>query len=219
MLGENKALDYFLGSYRDFVTLRAPSRRTARCHGSGCARQSSALVHCTTGKDRTGWATASLLLLLGLDEDAVFHEYLLTNEQLLPAFASIFDKFTAAGGDPELLKQVLGVRPEYLQAALTQMREKFGSIEGYFADGLGIDVAGQDAIRAHTAGGLRAAQTGMRSGRASTRAPPDRHDAYGVGRRVHTEQLRWIGRAPCSTSDTAANVSSHAAVHPTPIRA
>lgn len=150
MLGDNKALDYFLGSYRDFVTLPSALASYRTLFSDLAARDNlPALVHCTTGKDRTGWATASLLLLLGVDEDDVFHEYLLTNEQLLPAFATVFDKFTEAGGDPELLKQVLGVRPEYLQAALTQMREKFGSIEGYFADGLGIDAAGQDAIRVH----------------------------------------------------------------------
>ncbi|MBM4481161.1 hypothetical protein GS444_18540 [Rhodococcus hoagii] len=95
-----------------------------------------------------GWATASLLLLLGLDEDAVFHEYLLTNEQLLRRSRDLRQVHrrrrrpgTAEAGPRRAA--------EYLQAALTQMREKFGSIEGYFADGLGIDVAGQDAIRAH----------------------------------------------------------------------
>ncbi|MCL2532577.1 MAG: tyrosine-protein phosphatase [Nocardiaceae bacterium] len=150
MLGDGRASEYFLGSYRDFVTLPSAvaSYRTLFTDLAASATL-PALVHCTTGKDRTGWATASLLLLLGVDEDDVFHDYLLTNEQLLPTFESVFEKFAAAGGDPELLKQVLGVRPEYLQAALAQMRESFGSIEGYFGDGLGIDVAGQAAIRAH----------------------------------------------------------------------
>ncbi|WP_430333585.1 tyrosine-protein phosphatase [Rhodococcus sp. ACT016] len=150
MLGDNRAIEYFLGSYRDFVTLPSAIASYRTLFTDLAARDTlPALVHCTTGKDRTGWATASLLLLLGVDEDDVFDEYLLTNTQLLPAFESVFDKFTAAGGDPELLKQVLGVRPEYLHAALAEMRASFGSIEGYFADGLGIGAEGQQAIRDH----------------------------------------------------------------------
>ncbi|RVW04542.1 tyrosine-protein phosphatase [Rhodococcus spongiicola] len=150
MLGDNRALDYFLGSYRDFVTL--PSAVVSyRTLFTDLAERANlpALVHCTTGKDRTGWAAASLLLLLGVDEDDVFHDYLLTNTQLLPAFESVFDRFADAGGDPELLKQVVGVRLDYLKAALDHMRENFGSIEGYFADGLGIDAAGRESIRTH----------------------------------------------------------------------
>ncbi|MGW0177418.1 tyrosine-protein phosphatase [Rhodococcus sp. NPDC003322] len=149
-LGDTHAMDLFLEVYRDLVTLpSALASYRAMFVDLAAPDALPALVHCTTGKDRTGWATASLLLLLGVDEDDVFHDYLLTNDQLLPSFQAVFDKFTAGGGDPKLLELVLGVRPEYLQTALGQMREKFGTVEGYFADGLGIDGAGQQAIRSH----------------------------------------------------------------------
>jgi protein-tyrosine phosphatase len=48
----------------------------------------------------------------------------------------------------EILQAIFGVREEYLAAALDEMRQRFGTIEGYFADGLGIDATGQDALRA-----------------------------------------------------------------------
>ncbi|CAM3040632.1 tyrosine-protein phosphatase [Prescottella defluvii] len=150
MLGEHKARGYMLGSYRDFVTMPSAIASYRSMFTDLAARETlPALVHCTTGKDRTGWATASLLMLLGVDEDDVFTDYLLTNTLLLPTFASAFDKFGAAGGDPETLKDILGVRAEYLHAALAQMRETFGTIEGYFTDGLGIDRDGQQTIREH----------------------------------------------------------------------
>ena len=41
-------------------------------------------VHCTNGKDRTGWAVALVLLAVGVDVDDVMTDYLTTNEQLLP---------------------------------------------------------------------------------------------------------------------------------------
>lgn len=51
------------------------------------------------------------------------------------------------GEDPELLRPVLGVQPEYLDAALHEMTTMFGDIEGYFAEGLGLDRDAQAQLR------------------------------------------------------------------------
>jgi protein-tyrosine phosphatase len=116
---------------------------------TGLARSARrpALVHCTTGKDRTGWAAAALLMLLGVPDELVMREYLLTNEELVPALGPVLDRFRAGGGDPALLMPVLGVDRRYLGAALDEMAARFGTIEGYFADGLGIGADGQAALR------------------------------------------------------------------------
>ena len=42
---------------------------------------------------------------------------------------------------------MLGVEPAYLHTAIDEMRTRFGSIEGYFTDGLGLDAATQEALR------------------------------------------------------------------------
>jgi protein-tyrosine phosphatase len=63
-------------------------------------------------------------------------------------FQPFVDRFEARGGDPDLLLPLIGVQPAYLQAALDEMRAAYGTIEGYFADGLGIDFDGQRALRA-----------------------------------------------------------------------
>jgi protein-tyrosine phosphatase len=107
-----------------------------------------ALFHCTTGKDRTGWAAAAMLMLLGVPDDLVMKEYLLTNAQLLPAEKPLIDRFRAQGGDPDVIRPVVGVAPEYLEAALGEMRKEFGTIEGYFSEGLQVDEAAQTALRA-----------------------------------------------------------------------
>ncbi|GAB3802914.1 tyrosine-protein phosphatase [Humibacter antri] len=97
-----------------------------------------ALYHCTTGKDRTGWATAALLTLLGVPGESVMKDYLLSNTYLRHALQPMLDSFAERGGDPELLKPILEVRPEYLQAAFDELRLRFGTIEGYFTEGLGL---------------------------------------------------------------------------------
>jgi protein-tyrosine phosphatase len=148
MLGGGKAVQLFERGYREIVGL--PSALSAyREFFTRIVQdaQRPALFHCTTGKDRTGWAAASTLLLLGVSEDDVFFEYELTNRDLLPALKPVFEHFRAAGGDPHLLEPVLGVDAAYLRAGLDEMTQRFGSIEGYFADGLGIDADGQQRLR------------------------------------------------------------------------
>lgn len=112
------------------------------------ARTGNALFHCTTGKDRTGWAAASLLLLLGVDEADVRADYLETNTDLLPALEPIFEKAAAHGVDRALLLPVLGVDISYLETAFDEVRAKFGSIEGYATKGLGLDADQLQALRA-----------------------------------------------------------------------
>lgn len=147
-LGGGRAVEYFIGSYRDFVLMPSAVASYRSLFDALSAQENlPALVHCTTGKDRTGWAVASLLLLLGVGEEDVFRDYLLTNELLLPALAPVFEGFAAVGGDPALLEPVLGVRREYLEASLKTMRENFGSIESYFAEGLGLDARVQTRLR------------------------------------------------------------------------
>lgn len=149
LFGDGRSVQMFEGGYREIVSL--PSALAAyRAFFTTMAEESSrpALFHCTTGKDRTGWAAAATLLLLGVSERDVFHDYELTNRDLLPALKPVFEHFRAAGGDPALLEPVFGVQADYLRAALDEMDRRFGSIESYFADGLGIGAGGQQRIRA-----------------------------------------------------------------------
>jgi protein-tyrosine phosphatase len=148
MLGGGRAKALFERAYRAVVSLpsaRAAYRRLFRDLLEHERRP--VLFHCETGKDRTGWAAAALLLLLGVSDELVMREYLLTNEELLPAEKPLLDRFRAAGVGPDVILPLVAVEPDYLAAALDEMRKDFGAIEGYFATALGIDEAGQAALR------------------------------------------------------------------------
>jgi hypothetical protein len=54
-----------------------------------------------TGKDRTGWAAAAFLTLLGVPKDVVMQDFLRSNDYILPNYKQTIDTFVEAAGDRE----------------------------------------------------------------------------------------------------------------------
>ena len=107
-----------------------------------------AVIHCTTGKDRTGWAVAILLTVLDVSGGSILDDYLASNDELAALSEPMLAAFAACGGDPDLLAPVTGVRPSYLAAAMDEACATFGSMAGYLVDGLELDAPTQDRLRA-----------------------------------------------------------------------
>lgn len=145
-LADGRGVEHMLGAYRELVNLPS-AMRSYRALFTGLLDGSPALFHCTAGKDRTGWAAASFLTMFGVSRDAVYEDYLRTNDMFLPAIRHVFDGFEAAGGDPDLLRPLLGVQAAYLDAAFAELQDLFGTIENYFAGGLGVDAVAQEVLR------------------------------------------------------------------------
>ncbi len=106
------------------------------------------LINCMAGKDRTGVAVAVLHLAVGVHPDDAVADYVLTNTagNLEARIAAGAKSIRAVSGeiDEAALRVVMGVEPEYLEAAFAGMRERNGSIDGYLRDVVGAD----DALRA-----------------------------------------------------------------------
>ena len=147
-LGGGKAEEGFRESYRQFVSLPSAKAEFRNLFlALGDRDQLPALFHCTTGKDRTGWAAAAFLTLLGVPKERVVEDYLRSNEYILPLYQPTIDAFVEAGGEERIPLAILGVRQEYLEAAFAEMETQYGSIVRYFSEGLGIDTAQQQALR------------------------------------------------------------------------
>ena len=148
-LGDGKVEAAFEASYREFISLPSAQREFGKMFVAlGNRQEVPALFHCTTGKDRTGWAAAAFLTLMGVPKETVYEDYLRSNDYILPAYQQAIDGFVAAGGDAEIPKAILGVKKEYLDAAYDEMETEYGSIEQYFSKALGIDADQQQALRA-----------------------------------------------------------------------
>ena len=107
------------------------------------------LVHCAAGKDRTGILAALILLALGVSEEAVMEDYLLTNravdiDALLPAIAQRMGAQTGKAVQPEALRPMLGVEADFLRAALAVI----SPLEDYLQTILGIGPGEREALRA-----------------------------------------------------------------------
>ena len=147
-LGDGKIETLFIEGYREFVSLPSARESYRTLFMSLADRQKlPAVFHCTTGKDRTGWATAALLTLLGVPKETFMAYFLHSNEYTLPQFQHVIDGFVAAGGDRDIPVAIFGVKAEYLEASFDELQERYGTIEKYFAEGLGTDTAGQQALR------------------------------------------------------------------------
>lgn len=127
---------HFAGAYADLLKQIAdPANRPA-------------LWHCTLGKDRAGLGTAIVLLVLGVAEEVIMEDYLLSNAyraREMQRELSDFKKRQPAGRDElvarrdaRVFQALLEARREYLQAAFDEMVREYGSIEAYLHDGLGV---------------------------------------------------------------------------------
>ena len=116
VLGDGKVEALFIQGYREFVTLPSANRAYRKLFVSlADAKNLPAVFHCASGKDRTGWAAAALLTLLGVAKETVIADYLRTNDYLLPQSASLIDAFVAAGGDRAIPEAIIEVKPEYIE--------------------------------------------------------------------------------------------------------
>jgi protein-tyrosine phosphatase len=114
-------------------------------------------VHCSAGKDRAGWASALILRALGVPEETVMEDYLLSNDYLAASnedtLAQVRTVVAGVQGVPEddvdmsNLEALLEVRPEYLRAAFDAVDEQYGSFEAYLTEGLGLTQEEVDALR------------------------------------------------------------------------
>lgn len=108
------------------------------------------LIHCAVGKDRTGVALAMVLILLGVDEQTVMDDYLLTNasyERAMIRFSKYYSASELDARAPGVMPAIMGAHPEYLHAALARIIKDHGSVENYAIEYLSLTTEELNAMR------------------------------------------------------------------------
>ncbi len=106
------------------------------------------VVHCSAGKDRTGFAVAMLYAALGVSADTCMQDYLYTNEvgnfeefiqRRRSASLGVTDDRHPLFRMPADIRRVLfAADPDYLHAALQQIDSEFGGLESYLQQAVGL---------------------------------------------------------------------------------
>ncbi|RGE46439.1 tyrosine-protein phosphatase [Comamonas testosteroni] len=126
-------------TYRSFVNVYG--QRFAQFFELLQSSDDPLVFHCTAGKDRTGWAAALLLTALGVDEEQIMEDYLLTNQYFKrPALSAL-------GHMPDdALDALWRVQPSYLMASVEVVRAQHGSVDNYLTQVLGVDSAARERL-------------------------------------------------------------------------
>ena len=150
-------------SYRNYVLHNTPRFRALFAHL--LEDRAPLVIHCTAGKDRTGFACALILHALGVPDDLIAQDYLLTNR--------FYRRDPSASPDlPEEVKVVLAsVEASFLAAAFDAIGAEYGDLEGYFSDGLGLGAGERTSAPGALSGGLTCSPLEA-SGKSNRLTPP-----------------------------------------------
>ena len=77
------------------------------------------MVHCTAGRDRTGIVCMMILLALGVDEETVVADFMLSYNYV-PQYGAMSDT--------------------WIKASMNSIKAKYGSYDTYFTDVMGVDL-------------------------------------------------------------------------------
>jgi protein-tyrosine phosphatase len=128
VLSSADALEVMRDSYRNYVRHNTPSFRTLFAHL--LEDRAPLVIHCTAGKDRTGFACALILHALGVPDETITQDYLLTNR--------FYRRDPSASSD----------LPEDVRQALDTIRDDYGDLENYLSSGLGVGTQQRDKLQA-----------------------------------------------------------------------
>ena len=108
---------------------------------TGSNLDNGTLQHCHGGKDRTGYGSALLLLLLGVDKEEVVRDYLLTaeyNKERNAKRIAEYESYTSNQNVLRYLKNVIGIKEKTIRTAMAEMTKKSGSPINYLQEYLQI---------------------------------------------------------------------------------
>jgi protein-tyrosine phosphatase len=111
------------------------------------------LIHCASGKDRTGFGAAVILDVLGVDEETIVEDYLLTNQYLSveKEMARLSNKFVDSRGfvvPDEVLHPMIEIRPEYIKACFEEIERRYESKRHFHEEALGLDETTIERLKA-----------------------------------------------------------------------
>ena len=142
-----------INTYREFVGREQLLRALRYYFDRLLDGPGAQLIHCHAGKDRTGFGVALLHHILGVHQDDIVEDYMLTNvarniEAILDhGQRTLSQKF----GEPlpiDVVRVLMSTDAAYLEAAFDQARVDYGSVENFLEQKLGVGADECEKLRA-----------------------------------------------------------------------
>jgi protein-tyrosine phosphatase len=139
--GGNRFRDFIRAYYRHIVFDRTAQVREVI---TLLAQEGNlpALIHCTAGKDRTGFIVALIQLMCGVPYEAVRADYLRTNDAFAPSVAraaKTVRRLTLYRVTEERIRTVLMAHPDHLDEVHEEILRRYSSVEKYLTEACGIE--------------------------------------------------------------------------------
>ncbi|MFC0215427.1 tyrosine-protein phosphatase [Paenibacillus chartarius] len=98
------------------------------------------LHHCAGGRDRTGVGGAIILLALGVPEETIIEDYLISNTTLIPMNEKIKQQLSEFMSPEEADRIVanMELRREFMEAVFTTIHKHYGSVSAFLEQEFGM---------------------------------------------------------------------------------
>lgn len=104
------------------------------------------MIHCTSGKGRTGVVSALLLAALGVNEDVIMEDYRLSNDYFNIPKASQY-AYKLSVNSQEAITTIYSAKEDFLNAAKEQIEAEYGSVQTYLKKGIGLSAEEIEQLR------------------------------------------------------------------------
>lgn len=95
------------------------------------------VIHCSSGKGRTGIVSALVLAALGVNEDIIMEDYRLSNDYFNIPRASKY-AYRLPTRSQEAITTLFSAREDFLNAAKDEAERKYGDMDTYLRKGIGL---------------------------------------------------------------------------------
>jgi protein-tyrosine phosphatase len=142
-------ISFMENAYTELVTDSGVRDRLAQLFQKLATTSDSQVYHCDGGKDRTGWVTTILLNVMGVPQDVIIQDYMLTNVYSEASIQNSYQQMITADGQSiaDAYYTTLIADERYLYAGLDQVVTSYGTMASYINEGIGLSSIVQTQLR------------------------------------------------------------------------
>ena len=150
MKDREKARAHMIKTYRDVMTSAYSLRQYERFFRLLLeGRDKAILWHCTAGKDRAGMAAFFVEKALGVPDEVLQADYLMTNQYLADE-VQMLAKMLGQNGetDPVAVDYLFGAKTEYLDVVYQIVHDDYHGFDAFYREGLRLNDSDLEQLRA-----------------------------------------------------------------------